>query len=327
MSSQLFGITRLPYFPELELLFEQDDFVIVQVLSALLYWHSRDPKNPFNSRQHLVQLSRSLRKDCLLLKKKLEILTKKGLLIKKDIAFKTNSNDPEKQIKYDVFYTVDLHAVSLALKAKGLNVPVKVLRLAADDSFDLWSYLSPRRLPVLQGLLGTIKGKEYDDAALAVAEIITGICKDKNYESFSYKALAPGWRMLVQPPATARDIVGRYLAPCERAIDVDLTDGAFFLPDGDYFGTAEHHIWHTTKQQEPRILAASLYLAVKGCSQDLHFFSDLNENELENAFKLVKDFTGLSPALDEYYYRYLDIDPKEKNAESFDDQTVKTQVK
>lgn len=316
MSSQLFGITRIPYFPELELLFDQDDFVIVQVLSALLYWHSRDPKNPFNSRQHLVQLARSLRKDCQLLKKKLEVLTEQGLLIKKDVAFKTNSTDPEKKIKYDVFYTVDLHVLSLALKAKGLKVPVKVLRLAADDSFDLWSYLSPRRLPVLQGLFGIIKGKEYEDAALAVAEIITGICKEEKYESFSYKALAPGWRMLVQPPATAEDIASRYQAPSERAIDVDLTDGAFFLPDGDFFGTTEHHIWHTTKHQEPRILAASLYLAVKCCSQDLHFFSDLNEKELESAFKLVRDFTGLNPELDEYYYRYLDLDVPKKNVES-----------
>ena len=115
-------------------------------------------------------------------------------------------------------------------------------------------------MPLVQGLVGMVKGGIYDEAALNVCKVICGICKDGDYEDFSYKALAPGWRMLGQPPATAEDVVQRYLREGERSVDIDLMDGSFFMPDGDYFGTEKHKIWHSGKSKEPRVLATALYI-------------------------------------------------------------------
>lgn len=188
-----------------------------------------------------------------------------------------------------------------------LNIPVKILRLASDDYFDIYSYLSPKRMPLVQGLVGMVKGGIYDEAALNVCKVICGICKDGDYEDFSYKALAPGWRMLAQPPATAEDVVQRYLREGERSVDIDLMDGSFFMPDGDYFGTEKHKIWHSGKSKEPRVLATALYLCFTALSHDVEFYSDLDLEELKDGFELLNKFTGLKGRLSEVYFNYKDF--------------------
>lgn len=317
MSDNLCGITRVPYYPELELFAPSDEqnSITALTLSYLLYWYSQKSTFPFNARQHLVQLSRTLRRDQNEIEKALYHLTELHILDKKEHRFETNSDDPNKRYKTDVFYTLNFHTLGDLLKENGLNVPQKVLRLAADDSFDLLSYLSPRRLPVIQGLLGMIKGDEYDEATFDCAQILCGICKETDLEPFSYKALAPGWHMLVQPPAESDDIAPRWQRAGERSIDVDLTDGSFFVPDGNYFGTEEHHLWHTTKKMEPRILGAALYLAVAANSKDIHFVSELSVMELTPAFKLLKRLTGKIGRLDDAYFDNLEIYGEELAAE------------
>lgn len=307
MAEQFCGITRIPYFPELEVLNDVHCEALPFTLSYLLYWNSLEKAPRFNSRQHLYQLSRTLRRPPQAIEDALNILCEKKILVREICPFETCSADPDKKIKNDVFYTLDFHRLGELLKVQNLNVPQKVLRAASDDSFDIQSYISPHRLPVISGLKGFIKGKNYEEAAFHCAEIICGICVHEDLEAFSYKALAPGWRMLVQPPALPQDIVSRWLNEGERSIDIDLTDGSFFLPDADYFGTADHHLWHCLKNKEPRILAASLYLAVQACShEEMHFYSELEITDLAPAFKLVHRLCGLIPSLDELYFSRLE---------------------
>ncbi len=308
MAASIRGITRVPYFPELELLNEEHCEALPLTLSSLLYWSSLENAPRFNTRQHLVQLARNLRRDPNDIEAALELLCAKKILIKDICPFETCSEDPQKKIKYDIFYSLDFHRLGEMLKERGLNVPQKVLRAAADDTFDIRSYISPSRLPLVTGLKGFIRAKDYECAAVHCAKILCGICAEEDLEAFSYKALAPGWRMLVQPPAQANDIAARWMRQGERSIDVDLTDGSFFLPDADCFGTADHHLWHCLKNKEPRVLAAALYLAVQACSNgNMHFYSELSVKELTPAFLLVKRLCGLVPTLDEVYFDNLEI--------------------
>lgn len=307
------GLNRIPFYPELKEITGGDPSGIAAlVLSVMLYWHALDSHHRFNARMHLHQVARTLRETPEKVAAALDHLTFLKVLVREEHVFKTASQNPERAFKKDVFYALDFHALRDKLRSCGLDVPLKVLKMAADDSFDALCYISPRALPVVQGLRGSICGKDYERACLAAARIITGICADPEYESFSYKALAPGWRMLVQPPCTAEDIAARWLTEDERSIDIDLTDGSFFLPDGERFGTLKHRIWHCGKAEEPRTLAAALYLAAAACTDELHFISDLRVETLRDACKLLQHFTGFAPKLDETYFDNLDLNEADR---------------
>ena len=303
------GLTRIPYYSELSVFNRSDvnNDVTALVLSVMLYWHSKDKYVHFNARNHVHLLARNLRVSPQSVKESLDYLTSIKILDKKEETITTNSESPDKKTKLNEFYSLNFHNLHVSLRDQGLNVPVKILRLASDDYFDVYSYISPDRLPKLQGLVGLIKGEDYDKAAFNACKIICGICREPEYEDFSYKALAPGWRMLAQPPATADDLVERYLRDGERSVDVDLMDGSFFMPDGNYFGTEKHKIWHSGKKTEPRILASALYLCFTACSDEITFYSDLSLDELQKGFELLYKFTGLKGKLTDFYFNYKDI--------------------
>lgn len=317
------GLTRIPFYSELTV-FNRENVngdITALVLSVMLYWHSLDKHQRFNGRNHVYLLARNLRATPEAVKESLEYLTEQKLLDKKLQTITTKSENPDKKTKLNEYYVLNFHNLHEALKAHNLNVPIKILRMASDDFFDLYSYISPLRLPKVQGLVGMIKGEEYDEAALNACRIICGICNEDDLEDFSYKALAPGWRMLAQPPARPEDLVLRYKKEGERSVDIDLTDGAFFMPDGDCFGTEKHKIWHSGRQTEPRILATALFLCFSALSDRVEFYSDLDIEELEEGFKLLYRFTKLKGRLTDVYFNYKDYQDealqraKEKYAE------------
>ena len=301
------GLNRIPYYSELAV-FNRDEVnndITSLVLSVLLYWQSKDKYVRFNARQHSYLLARNLRVSHEKVIEALTYLTSLSLLDKQTETITTKGDTPKE--KLNEFYHLNFHRLKVALKEKGLDIPIKILRLASDDYFDLFSYLSPNRLPLVQGLVGMIKGDKYEEAALNVCKILVGICATAEYEDFSYKALAPGWRMLCQAPVTAEELVQRYLQEGERSVDIDLTDGSFFMPDGDYFGTEKHKIWHSGKAIEPRILASCMYLCFTAIDKEVSFYSDLTVTELKKAFELLYRFTNLKGRLDEVYFNYQDL--------------------
>ena len=309
------GLTRVPYYPELTVFCrsEVSNDCCAIVLSMLLFWHARDTHQRFNARKHAFQLARSLHLDPDKLKESLDYLASLKILDYEAVTFKTESEQEDKKEKTDEFYTLNFHNLYVALKERGFQIPVKILRHAADDSFDEYAYLAPQLLPVTQGLIGNINGELYSTAALNCARIICGICADPALDSFAEKALAPGWRMLVQPPATPQDIYVRWCREDERSIDIDLGDGSLFIPDGDVFGTSRHYIWHTRKPKEPRILAAALYLSFTALTPKMQFFSDLKPLELKEAVKILYRFTGLVAKFSDAYFDYLDLTGEEKD--------------
>lgn len=308
-NSPLRGITRVPYYPELEAFRDPEDKSDLSplVLSCLLYWDSLDCHRAFNARQHASQLARSLRVSPDRVLKALSRLESLGLLSRRDETFETKSEDPARRTKTDSFYTVNFHALHEALVKAGIPVPVKVLRLASDDSFDFFTYLSPYRMPLEQGLLGTAAGDEYAKVADSVARLVAALCEDDSLERFSRASLAPGWHMLAQPPCTAGDIASRWKREGERAIDLDLVDGTFFLPDANVFGADHHIVRQGGKAQEPKDLAAAILLCCSGSCPSLHFVSDLKPSELTRAIGLCIKLSGVTPVIGDPYFESLDL--------------------
>ena len=313
-NSPLRGLTRVPYFPELESFRDPGDPADLSalVLSCLLYWDSLDCHRAFNARQHAAQLARSLRVSPEGVLKALAHLTSLGLLSYREETFETQSEDPSRRTKTDSFYTVNFHALHEALVEHGIPVPVKVLRLAADDSFDFFTYLSPYRLPIEQGLLGTCAGKDYEKVAEAVARLVAALCAEDDLEEFSRASLAPGWRMLAQPPCTAEGIASRWEREGERAIDLDLMDGTFFLPDADVFGSDKHLVRQGGKAREPKDLASAILLCCAGSCPSLHFVSDLKPSELSRAIALCQRLSGVTPLIGDPYFESLDLIGEER---------------
>ncbi len=118
--------------------------------------------------------------------------------------------------------------------------------------------------------------------------------------------------MLLQPPVKPEEIASRWLREQERAVDLDLTDGAFFLPDADCFGTRQPHLWHCGKRTEPRILAAALYLCPTAISGQVHFVSDLAKEEIARALCLLWSRTGLKGRLAEEFFAYRELTQSER---------------
>lgn len=220
------GTYKNTFYSELTVFNRKDvnNDITALVLSVMLYWHSLDKHQRFNGRNHVYLLARNLRVNPEAVKEALEYLTSLKLLDKRNEVITTESENPDKKTKLNEFYVLNFHNLHEELKKHSLNIPVKILRMASDDFFDLYSYISPLRLPKVQGLVGMIKGEAYDIAALNACKIICSICSEPEFEDFSYKALAPGWRMLAQPPARAEDLVERYKRKVkDRWISILLT--------------------------------------------------------------------------------------------------------
>ena len=307
------GITRIPYYPELKCLNRGNirGDITALVMSVMLYWNSLEKCIRFNARSHLELLSINLKERKEDIRESMEYLCSIGILEKETETIRTQSLQESKKIKFNEFYTLNFHVLKETLLRHGCNIPVKILKMASDDYFDIYAYISPRRLPVIQGVFGMVKGEFYEKAAVSVCQILCGICSDKRYEEFSVKALAQGWRILAQPPVSAEELAARYLRAGERSVDVDLTDGSFFLPDGNCFGTQTHRIWHCAKTAEPKILAGSLYLCFCTICPDLKFYSDLTVAELEPAIRLLYEFTGLKAVLTDRYFFYRELTGRE----------------
>ena len=304
----LTGLTRTPYFPVLTALFPQDNNSVL-LLSALLYWCSRFRNSSFNERTHIGQFAVHLNLSIEQIKhslneiKKLNIINEKRELKEKK-KDPNDGNQNSNKIKENILLNINYKKLSELLKSHNIDLSAKVLKHSADDSFDFFATIGDYALPLEQKLIGCAKDKIFTDVAFALAKLLVYIA---NFEDdFAFKALAPGWRMLIQPPATYQDIASRWLGEDDRAIDIEFSDGTFFLPDGDKYGAQEHLCLQRGKKEEPQILAAAFLLTAQESSQyQLRFISDLSPALLEKAINLVNRALTIKPKLLDIYYREL----------------------
>ncbi len=309
------GLTRVPYYPELNVLNRSPGDCRALVLSVLLYWHTLHEHERFNLRLHGRQLALKLRISPEEIDEAVRSLAGPGILSYESREFETESANPGKKLKKDEFFTLDFKALHRFLSEHGRPIPLKVLRQASSDYFDLYTYISADAVPLRQGLLGRLCGENFEKSALFAAALTTGICADDGLEDFSHQALAPGWRMLAQPPATPGDIKSRWLRDGERGIDIETGDGVIFIPDGDLLGTGEHKIWHSKNNPAARTLAAALFLGIQALCPEMSFISDLKVSEFAPAFRLLKERMGIEAELKAAYFESRDLYGEELSQE------------
>ena len=305
------GLTRTPYYPVLNAIFTESPKDVL-VFSALLYWCSRFRNSEFNERTHLGQFAIHLNLSFKEIKNSLNTIKHKQLL-KERIEQIISQKDPcdgnpqsGQTIKENILLSIDYHKLASLLAEKGFNLSPKVLKHCADDSFDFFATIYDGVLLIEHKLLGSIQGEVFDKVALNLAKLLNYIA---NYEEdFAFKALAPGWRMLIQPPATAEDIASRWLKKEERAIDIEFSDGVIFIPDGDKYGALEHVCHQKGKIKEAKILAVAFMLTAQHSSDNsLKFISDLKPTEINDAINLVNRALAITPTLSKLYYEELNL--------------------
>lgn len=315
------GLNRLPYYPQLTVLTGGKHNALTLVLSALLFWNTRDVTCRFQKKQHLYQLSLHLKLDREEVAETFDELYALGLIYdvtelflrKKDPVRLARGEILEDKYEERTFTFLDLKKLETALHEHGEDgISVHMLSHAADDSFELYDVINQERLPLVQYLVGQVTGEDFERTALNCARLATALAD--RLSDFALKAVAPGWRMLLQPPATAEDIASRWLRADERAIDLEFADGTIFLPDSRCFGASEHHVSHHGDKIEPRIFAAAFLLAASAECPTLHYISPLPLGVLKDAAALLFDLTGLCARLEEeYYFKWLYLPENEKH--------------
>lgn len=311
------GLTRLPFYKELTLLTDNKVNNKAFVLSILLYWCSKDLDKAFNIEANFYQIAINLNID------PKDVLAIINELIAENILYKVDSNLYKKEKKYSendvrkskekesTYLKLNFRVLFEKLKDKGAtNLSTKILKHSADDFFDLYDIINDKRLPFTQTLIGKLSYEQFNKASIIVAKILSYVVA--NHDKFARKALAPGWHMLLLPPATYFDIASRFLKEDERAIDIGFTDGSFFMPCSSTSNSNAHHICHNSNKEEPKILMATIMLALNTLFDELTFISDFKVKDMQKSFELLHEITGLVGILKEDYYKNLDLSYNEE---------------
>ncbi len=293
------GLNRLPYYPQLTVLNGGRHGALTLLLSALLFWNTRGSGCRFQKKQHLYQLSLHLKLPLPEIEAAMQELYARGLIydetqrLERRGQVQPQSDQNQAATYIERTYTlIDIRKLAAQLQAAGENfLSTTVLEHASDDSFELYDVINKERLPLQQKLCGQISGRDFDRAALCCATLAVNLTASD--PDFACRAVAPGWRMLLQPPVTAEDIASRWQRPGERAIDLEFADGTIFIPDSASFGAAEHHVSHHGKAAEPKVFAAAFLLAACSACDNLQLITPLPLELLQQAAALLSDCTAL----------------------------------
>lgn len=317
------GLNRLPYYPQLTVLTGGRHGALTLLLSALLFWNTRDAGCRFQKKQHLYQLSLHLKLPLAEIEAALQELYARGLIHDETQRLPRRSGPKsgedragDEAVEYlERTYTlVEFDHLAAALQEAGeSHLCSLVLEHAADDSFELYDVINKERLPLVQKLCGQISGADFDRAALACAALAVSLTAAD--PAFAQKAVAPGWRMLLQPPVTAEDIASRWQRPGERAIDLEFADGTIFIPDSACFGAREHHVSHHGSAAEPRIFAAAFLLAACSACDALQLITPLPAATLQQAALLLTAHTALRPRAEAVLFHGGDLNAQEAAAQ------------
>ena len=231
--------------------------------------------------------------------------------------------------KVETRYSLDLNALQQLLASLGTNLSIKLLKHAADDSFDFYGQIEEKFLPRYQILRGYLSGSDFEKASLLLSKFAVFV--NEYCEEFAIKAIAPGWKLLLQVPMDSKwdeyasELNVRFLRPSERAFDFSFTDGNFFLPD-----YAEHQaLEHITKHYKQRdnysvTLCAAMMLLLQASFEDkLTYVSEISVANLKEAIELLCTYDHeLAKSIklkDDYYtFRELKNDIKASEQELFD---------
>lgn len=309
------GLIRIPYYPQLNVLCDNKIGALSLTLSVLLFWSSRSDRALFSKKEHAYQIAQHLTLsldevisalDTLQILGILDesILTKAQVKIMRKGALATiTENDHKKTI---AFLKVNFIKLSQILNSYGVHFNPRTLRHASDDSFDMYDVIVPALLPERQTLIGTLTGEDFEKAAEIIASLAI-YCVHKD-DDFSYKAIAPGWHMLLKKPSRSCDIVKRWLDGEQRAIDLSFTDGNLFLIDGMATGANEHFIKHYKKGSESKILGCACLLALSASFDYLQVCTDIDDELIVKACSYLYSATAIKAKFDMSFFNYRELD-------------------
>ncbi len=326
------GLIRIPYYPQLNCLRSIDESAPA-VMSVLLFWMTRGKEATYCPKRHHYKIAMHLGMQPAIYAQCFDKLNDTGIFISQEFEIQPKEKTPESKVTYETRYGLNLYAFQALLKELGTAISIKLLRSAADDSFDFYAVIEEKFLPKTQALLGYLSGSDFEEASLLLsrfAVFINEFCED-----FALKSIAPGWKLLLQVPMNtsleeyAKELNIRFLRPDERAIDFNFTDGNFFLPDYDEIQATQHITKHYGNKVEPRILASSMMLLLQASYPDkLTYISDLSVSDLKPAIELLCQYDkriAASIALKDDYYsvRQLPNEQLSKEKQLFDEQLAK----
>lgn len=297
------GLVRVPYYPQLHCLQAIHEYA-PQVMSLLLFWMARSKEPSYTEARHNYQMAQHLGINLPDFDICLTALKDKQLFIEHVIVTPANPEIPSSKEHREVFLSIDFSTFKDLLEELGASpdITLKTLQHAADDSFDCYDVIEEKFLPVTQLLLGYLSGSDYEKAALLVSRMV--VCLNEFAEDFAFKAIAPGWKLLLTVPMAeswesyAQELTVRFMRAGERAIDLSFTDGNLFVPDYAEIKTKCHMVKHYGNKKEPRVLTSAILLALVATFPDkLSYQSELSVSELKDAFILC---VQLCPELNAY---------------------------
>lgn len=303
------GLVRIPFYPQLNCLRDIDDKAPL-VMSALLFWMSRTKEPSYCPARHNYQMALHLDLAIGDFNSCLEKLEQCGIFNEHVVEIQPKEITKDSKVRIERYLALNYSSLQTLLKEHGFEVSLKLLKHAADDSFDCYDVIEEKFLPTTQCLLGYLSAQDFEKAALIASSI--GVYINEFEEEFALKAIAPGWKLLLAVPMNstwqdyARELTIRFLRSGERAIDFSFTDGNFFFPDYSEIKSKLHLVKHFGHKIEPRILAGTMMLALCASFPDkLSFTSELSIKELSPCFKYLKTIfpaLDLSKAIGDDYY-------------------------
>lgn len=312
------GFIRTPYYPQLSAIFinDQNNIAKALVLSLILYWTSRDLDSCFERKAHEKQIARHLQLNDSFVAQTIDELLERKILYRQQQRLCANKISFDvinfikklhvENVEFKELILVDYVKLSSALAQANIHINTKLLTYAGDDFFEIYDYISDNKVHFIQGIIGSLSADYFDKAAFICAKLLHHLVNHD--EDFMFKALAPGWKMLINPPASINDIASRFLHKDERAIDLGFSDGNFFMPDGDLYGSRFHKVIQKGNNKEAKILVACILLAICSVSTNCSFVSDLSYEHLEYAIVLLHDSLHIKARLDNCYFDYLYVD-------------------
>lgn len=303
------GLIRLPYYPQLNCLSSIDAHAPA-VMSVLLFWMTRAKEATYCPKRHHYQMAMHLGMDREQYAKCFEKLNDKGIFTAHEFEIQPKEKTPESKVTYETRYALDLYALQALLENLGTSLSIKLLKSAADDSFDFYDVIEEKFLPKTQTLLGYLSGSDFEAASLLLSRFAVFV--NEYCDDFAFKAIAPGWKLLLQVPMDtpwdeyAKELNVRFLRPGERAFDFNFTDGNFFLPDYAEHQATQHITKHFGAKAEPRTLASAMMLLAQASFPDkLTYISELSVADLKPAIELLCQYdrtVAASLALKDDYY-------------------------
>lgn len=278
----------------------------------IIYHQSKYRQSRFCKEDHLYLLKEQLCAEADRIDSLIDKMILQGILVQR-FEVRLKKKDPKLALKglsvpdeYEGcrYLSADLVFISGLLKERGLKISPKLLDHAADDSLDFYAAIDDYKLPLQQKLIGRVRGAQFDELTLFCAQFLVFVakCCPKLFD----KAVAPGWHMLLCPPVTPEEIAKRWTSRGQRAVDLCLTDGTFFMCDGDFIGNECHYITHYRKQEESMVLSCALLTAASAFCPRLRYESDVSEKVYGKALALLEEWNksslGGQPVID-YFLR------------------------